>query len=80
MPTDENKDEVSRMKYWAVTNSLMTLLIVFKLMYFMKVSVNLATVVKLTHVVFRDVAAFSLFLLFWITTFVLLYLIAGVKL
>ena len=46
----------------------------------MRVSINLAKIVKLTIVVFYDVTSFTIFMIFWITIFVLLYMIAGVKL
>lgn len=49
-------------------------------MYFMRASINLAKIVKLTYKVFYDVAAFTLFLLFWITIFTELYVISGIRL
>ena len=51
-----------------------------KLMYFMKASINLAKIVKLTTKVFYDVAAFTLFLVFWMTIFTELYFLSGITL
>ena len=58
----------------------MVFVMVAKILYFMRVSSNLAKIVKLTTRVFYDVAAFSLFLGFWMVVFVKLYIIAGVNL
>lgn len=56
------------------------LLQVMKLMYYMRASNALAKIVKLTAKVFFDVAAFTLFLAFWITIFTELYIISGIRL
>jgi len=49
-------------------------------MYFMRVSTNLAKIVKLTIRVFQDVAAFTVFMIFWITVFMQIYIITGITL
>jgi hypothetical protein len=49
-------------------------------MYFMRASINLAKIVKLTFKVFSDVAAFTLFLMFWLTVFTELYHVSGITL
>lgn len=80
IPKGETKSEAWRMQYWVVLNTIMVILIVLKIMYFMKVSVNLAKIVKLTVRVFEDVAAFTIFMIFWICVFVQLYLVSGINL
>jgi hypothetical protein len=48
VPTEENKKDANRIQFWVILNTLLTGLIVLKLMYFMQVSINLAKIVKLT--------------------------------
>jgi Ni,Fe-hydrogenase I cytochrome b subunit len=61
-------------------NTIILFIQVLKILYFMKVSANLAKIVKLTMRVFSDVSAFTFFLLFWMLVFVKLYIIAGINL
>lgn len=77
---NDNKKEARRIQYWVIFNSLIFGLQVMKMLYFMRVSINLAKIVKLTMRVFYDVAAFTVYLIIWITVFLQIYLIAGIYL
>jgi hypothetical protein len=51
-----------------------------KLLYFLRVNMEMSKIVKLTTQVFSDVGAFTVYLVIWITVFVQLYEIAGISL
>lgn len=73
------KEDSLRVSFWVVFNTILLVLQVMKLLYFMRVSEELAKIVKLTSQVFVDVFAFTVFLCFWILIFLYLYIIAGIN-
>lgn len=48
LKTEDLEDSQSFIVFWAIGNTILFLLIVLKLMYFMRVSENLAKIVKLS--------------------------------
>lgn len=79
---DESYDpkDSFRIQFWVVGNIIFFLLQIMKVMYYMRASIKLAKIVKLTIKVFIDVSAFTLFLAFWMTIFTELYNISGIRL
>ena len=74
--TDESRDT---MLFWVVIHSVLLVLITFKLMFFMRVSDNFASLVKLVGDVLSKVGPFMVFFMMWLITLSLLYKIAGIE-
>ena len=67
------------MIFWVTFNSAMFVLITQKLMFFMRVSDNFASLVKLVGNVLRKVPPFTLFFFMWLVTLCLMFSCAGVS-
>lgn len=60
-----------------ITNVILTILIVFKLMFFMRIYDKLGMLVELVKRVSIDVLPFTIFLLIWLIAFSILYCTLG---
>ena len=65
--------------FWVFMHSVLLVLITFKLMFFMRVSDNFASLVKLVGDVLAKVIPFVLFFMMWLITLTLLYKFAGIN-
>lgn len=77
LPHKVEEEDAIIVSFWVVFNTILLLLQVLKLLYFMRVSEKLAKIVKLSSQVFYDVSAFTVFLIFWVLVFLFLFIIAG---
>lgn len=72
-------DSVYKM-VWAFVHCAMMVLITFKLMFFMRVSENFSSLVKLINNVISQVGPFTVFFLMWLGTVCMMYKISGITL
>ena len=72
-------DTQDKIYFWVVFHTLLLILIAFKLMFFMRVSDNFASLVKLVGDVLGKVGPFIVFFIMWLITLSLLYKVAGIN-
>jgi predicted membrane protein len=65
---------------WVFIHSAMLVLITFKLMFFMRVSENFSSLVKLINNVIAQVGPFTIFFTMWMITMCLLFRVSGITL
>ena len=60
-----------------IVNVILTICIVFKIMFFMRINTNLGLLVELVKRVMKDMFSFTVFLFVWIGAFTFLYILLG---
>ena len=68
------------MMLWVFIHCAMMVLITFKLMFFMRVSENFSSLVKLINNVIAQVGPFTIFFTMWMITMCLLFRVSGITL